>query len=269
MLRRTTSAVFAGGMYVFPGGKVDAADRGPGSSRTATGSTMRRHRPRWGWSRVDWRTSWRQCASASRRPASCSPGAPTAVRRRPDEADRHAVHAGELSMVELCRRARVGARADRRALRRPLGDAGRGDPAGSTPGSSSPSPRPTSRARTTTPRRCTACGSGPPMRWARPAGELRMMPPTIANLAAIAGCATTDEVLALVDAAGRPPRIEPTHAPRCRRPDRRRRHAHRPRLRRADLMASLAPKTPLTRPGPGKAGLGCHARCVTNAREPA
>lgn len=26
MLRRTNNAVFAGGMYVFPGGKVDAAD---------------------------------------------------------------------------------------------------------------------------------------------------------------------------------------------------------------------------------------------------
>ena len=26
MLRRTTAAAFAGGMYVFPGGKVDAAD---------------------------------------------------------------------------------------------------------------------------------------------------------------------------------------------------------------------------------------------------
>ena len=27
MLRRTTAAVFAGGMYVFPGGRVDPADR--------------------------------------------------------------------------------------------------------------------------------------------------------------------------------------------------------------------------------------------------
>ena len=26
MLRRTTAAAFAGGMYVFPGGRVDAAD---------------------------------------------------------------------------------------------------------------------------------------------------------------------------------------------------------------------------------------------------
>jgi 8-oxo-dGTP pyrophosphatase MutT (NUDIX family) len=31
MLRRTTSAVFAGGMYVFPGGKVDPADGEEGS----------------------------------------------------------------------------------------------------------------------------------------------------------------------------------------------------------------------------------------------
>src|SRR5215203_3480197 len=31
MLRRTKAAVFAGGMYVFPGGKVDAADGEEGS----------------------------------------------------------------------------------------------------------------------------------------------------------------------------------------------------------------------------------------------
>ena len=47
------------------------------------------------------------------------------------------------------------------------------------------------RAPTTTPRRCTACGSGPADALGQAeAGELLMMPPTIATLRAIAGCAT-------------------------------------------------------------------------------
>ena len=53
--------------------------------------------------------------------------------------------------------------------------------------------------------------------WVRPheaiakaeAGALLMMPPTIANLRLVAQCATADEALAVADAVGTPPRIQP------------------------------------------------------------
>ena len=72
----------------------------------------------------------------------------------------------------------------------------------------------------------------------------------------------------------RPLQRRPTSSPswrssrRCATAGRSRRRTSRSRSAVClTLRASLAPKTPLTRPGPGKAGLGCHARCVTNARE--
>ncbi|HTH06773.1 MAG TPA: NUDIX domain-containing protein, partial [Ilumatobacteraceae bacterium] len=41
MLRRTNAAVFAGGMYVFPGGRVDPADGEPGSAEAFAVAAVR------------------------------------------------------------------------------------------------------------------------------------------------------------------------------------------------------------------------------------
>ena len=57
--------------------------------------------------------------------------------------------------------------------------------------------------------------------WVRPAdavaqaeaGELLMMPPTIANLRFVADCADADAALAVADAVGTPPRILPKLRP--------------------------------------------------------
>ncbi len=121
-----------------------------------------------------------------------------------------AVHRGELSMVELCRR--HGVVLDAGALRyvshwvTPVGE---------------------SKRRFDTRFFLAAAPPGQDgrhddaelvdSRWVVPAdalaaadrGELVLMPPTTANLRFIAGCATVAEALARADAAGSPPRIEP------------------------------------------------------------
>ena len=45
MLRRTLDAVFAGGLYVFPGGAVDDADRHRRSKRCASAAPTPRRAP--------------------------------------------------------------------------------------------------------------------------------------------------------------------------------------------------------------------------------
>ena len=210
VLRRTTSAVFAGGMYVFPGGKVDAADGGPDiepycdglDDATASAALGVEH-----GGLAYFVAAVRECfEEAGILLARRSDGGPVV----PTDADRHAVHAGELSMVELCRR--DGLVLELTAVRYVAHWV---TPVGETPRrfdtrfflAVAPPDQPGAHDDTETVHSM----------WIRPAdalgqaarGELGMMPPTIANLEAIAGCATTAEVLALVDAAGRPPRIEP------------------------------------------------------------
>ena len=191
MLRRTANAAFAAGMYVFPGGRVDDVDHAA-DARAVLRRPRRRHRvgpPRHRPRRP--RLLGRRRAGVLRggRRAARPPRA-TAARSVVDDADRKAVHAGELSMEELCRRDDLVL--DLSAIRyvahwvTPVGEGPRrfdtrfflaAAPA-----------RPGGRAR----RRRVVDSM-----WVRPAdavaqaeaGELLMMPPTIANLRFVAECA--------------------------------------------------------------------------------
>lgn len=210
LLRRTSSAAFAGGMSVFPGGKVDAADGDPaiepycGGFDDATASAALGIE---GGGLAYWVAAVRECfEEAGILLASRSDGGPVVT----SDDDRRAVYAGELTMIDLC--ARDGLLLDMSALRyvahwvTPVGES---------------------------PRRFDTrffLAVAPPDQegahddtetvhsmWIRPAsalaqadrGELGMLPPTLANLRAIADCATAAEALARADAAGPPPRIEP------------------------------------------------------------
>ena len=113
MLRRTAHAAFAGGMYVFPGGRVDGDDhlhvydairRGPDDCAGA--ATARRSVPNGAASGSP------VFAKASKRRACCSPTIATArcsictTMRFGSRFDdyRHALHDGELSLDEICTR---------------------------------------------------------------------------------------------------------------------------------------------------------------------
>lgn len=104
MLRRTGNASFGAGMYVFPGGKVDDADHAAELEPFCRGLDDEAASRQLG---IDsgglayWVASIRECFEEA--------GILLAVRRdgsplEVGDDDRHAVHAGTLSMVDLCRR---------------------------------------------------------------------------------------------------------------------------------------------------------------------
>ena len=104
MLRRTGNAAFGAGMYVFPGGRVDEADGAADIARFCRGLDDSAASARLG---IDhgglayWIAAVRECfEEAGVLLADRRDGGPLQLR---DE-DRHAVHAGELGLVELCRR---------------------------------------------------------------------------------------------------------------------------------------------------------------------
>jgi 8-oxo-dGTP pyrophosphatase MutT (NUDIX family) len=214
VLRRTASAVFGAGMYVFPGGRVDDVDHGAELEPYCEGLDDADASARLG---VDhgglayWVAAVRECFEEA--------GVLLARRRdggplRVPDADRTAVHRGELSMEELCRR--DGLVLDVAAIRyvahwvTPVGES---------------------------PRRFDTrffLAAAPPDQegihddaelvhsmWVRPAdavaqaeaGGLVMMPPTIANLRFVADCPHVAAALAKADAAGSPPRIQPKLLP--------------------------------------------------------
>ena len=216
MLRRAAAAAFAAGMYVFPGGRVDDADGAATITAHCDGLDDVTASARLG---IDggglafWVAAVRECFEEA--------GVLLARRRdggtvTVDDADRRAVHAGELSMERLCER--DGLVLDLGAIRyvahwvTPVGE----------------SPR---RFDT----RFFLAASPPGQEgahddtelvhsmWVRPgeaiaqaeARSLLMLPPTIAVLRLIAGCSTATEALAVADAIGAPARIEP----RLRRDD--------------------------------------------------
>ena len=210
VLRRTSGAAFAGGMYVFPGGKVDPADGGPDIEEWCDGLDDVTASAALGVERgglAFWVAAVRECfEEAGILLAKRRDGGPV----EPRDEDRRAVHDGSLSMVHLCRR--DGLLLDLSALRyvahwvTPVGQ---------------------------TPRRFDTrffLALAPPDQegahddtetvhsmWIHPAEalaqterrELGMLPPTIANLRAIADCTTAAEALDQADAAGRPERIQP------------------------------------------------------------
>jgi 8-oxo-dGTP pyrophosphatase MutT (NUDIX family) len=210
VLRRTASAAFAAGMYVFPGGRVDDVDHAAELEPYCDGLDDARASARLGVEHgglAYWVAAVRECFEE----------AGLLLARRRDgsalvvgDADRTAVHRGELSMEELCRR--DGLVLDLAAIRyiahwvTPVGES---------------------------PRRFDTrffLAVAPPDQegvhddaelvhsmWVRPAdavaqaaaGQLLMMPPTIDNLRFVADCADTAAALAKADAVGTPPRIQP------------------------------------------------------------
>jgi 8-oxo-dGTP pyrophosphatase MutT (NUDIX family) len=100
MLRRTTSAAFASGMYVFPGGKVDEAD-GRGDPAYVIAAI-------------------RECFEEAGVLLARDEAGITIADGHPALAHRHDVHDGTVDLVALCREHGL-----RPAVEEPLGHAGR------------------------------------------------------------------------------------------------------------------------------------------------
>jgi len=120
MLRRTNKAAFAGGMYVFPGGKVDADDhlhkydehrRGPSDAQTLQQQALG---PEW---RGYWIAGIRETFEEAGLLLAYTDAADL-LSYNPDnehryETYRHQIHSGELSLFELCRRESLNLAVDR------------------------------------------------------------------------------------------------------------------------------------------------------------
>ena len=210
VLRRTLGAAFAAGMFVFPGGRVDEVDGGPALEPYVHGmddTEASRQLSIDHGGLAYWVAAIRECFEESglllaRRHDGTLP--------EPDPTDRVAVHRGELSMIELCRKHDLVL--DAGALRYVAHWV---TPVGETP------------RRFDTRFFLAAAPHGQhgvhddaetvDSRWVRPAdalrdadqGTLMMMPPTIANITFLDGCATVADAIANADAAGLPPRIQP------------------------------------------------------------
>ena len=210
MLRRTTSAAFAGGMYVFPGGKVDEVDGGADVEQHCDGFADAAASAALGLDHgglAFWVAAIRECfEEAGLLLARRTDGSPLTV----VNADRRAVHAGELSMVELCRR--DGLALDLSALRYVAHWV--------TPEGESPRRFDTRFFLAAAPADQEGVHDDTETvhsMWIRPAdaleqaerNELVMLPPTVANLRAIADCASTAEALEQADGPLRPERIQP------------------------------------------------------------
>jgi len=104
MLRRTGNASFAAGMYVFPGGKVDDADHARELEPFCRGlddDAASRQLGIESGGLAYWVASIRECfEEAGILLAGRRDGLPLEL----GDDDRHAVHDGSLSMVDLCRR---------------------------------------------------------------------------------------------------------------------------------------------------------------------
>lgn len=104
MLRRTGTASFGAGMYVFPGGRVDDVDAAAGIEPYCRGLDDASASAQLGLAAgglAYWVASIRECFEEA--------GILLATKRdgsalELNDHDRHAVHDGTLSMIELCRR---------------------------------------------------------------------------------------------------------------------------------------------------------------------
>ncbi len=210
VLRRTTKAAFGAGMYVFPGGKVDDVDAAKAIEPYCVGLDDARASELLGVERgglAYWVAAVRECfEEAGVLLARSRDGGPPVF----DAADRRAVHAGELSMVELCRRHDLVL--DLAAIRYVSHWV--------TPAGESPRRFDTRFFLAAVPEDQEGLHDDVETvdsRWVRPleaiaaaeAGELQLMPPTIANLRFVGAYRTAEEALTAADAAGPPPRIQP------------------------------------------------------------
>jgi 8-oxo-dGTP pyrophosphatase MutT (NUDIX family) len=211
MVRRTAASAFAGGLYVFPGGRVDDADGAPELAPFVNGLDDATASATLGivsGGLAYWVAAIRECFEEAGLLLARVNGAGAVPAT--SAAERSAVHDGDLTMIELCHRHNV--RLDAGALRyvshwvTPVGESSR---------------------RFDTRFFLAAAPDGQDgrhddtelddSRWVIPAqalaaadrGELALMHPTAANLRFIDGCATVADALARADASGMPPRIEP------------------------------------------------------------
>ena len=209
MLRRTAKAAFGAGMYVFPGGRVDGVDYADEIAPYCRGLDDTDASSQLGLAAgglAYWVAAIRECFEEA--------GVLIAVRRdgaplSTNNDDRHAVHGGELSLAEMCRRDDLVI--DLSATHyvahwiTPLGQPRRFDTRFFI---------------------CEAPEGQEPLHddketvdslWVRPAealrmeaaGELTMMPPTIANLRFLSPHATADDAVAAGAAVGEPTCILP------------------------------------------------------------
>ena len=199
MMRRTTKAAFAGGMYVFPGGAVDAADAEPTDSSADGAFEM---------------ASIRECFEEAGVLLACDRTGRTVrfddaeVARRFTEY-RHVVHAGERSMTSVLDAEGLSARRDHLSWVAhwitPFGEVRRFDTrfyVAAMPDDQEPLHDDIETVDSL---------------WVEPAtaldravrGDLLMLPPTMANLRFLADHRTVDEVMEAARAVGTPPRILP------------------------------------------------------------
>lgn len=210
VLRRTSGAAFAAGMFVFPGGRVDEVDSGTALEPYVHGlddAEASRHLGIADGGLAFWVAAIRECFEESglllaRRPDGRLPKA--------DPTDRVAVHRGDLSMVDLCRKHDIAL--DAGALRYVAHWV--------TPLQERPRRFDTRFFLAAAPHGQQGVHDDAETvdsRWVRPSDALRdaaegvltMMPPTIANITFLDGCASVAEAIAKADAAGPPPRIQP------------------------------------------------------------
>lgn len=212
LLRRHTGAAFAAGMYVFPGGRVDEVDGAEGLGECCDGPDDAAASELLGVERGGLAflvAAIRECFEESGLLlAHRRDGAPLPV---PAAADRVAVHDGALSMLALCRR--DGLVLDTAALRyvahwvTPEEERTRRfdtrfflAPAPPDDHEGVHDDVETIDSVWTTPAEAMRRGL---------AGEIMVMPPTMAGLELLEGCATVADVLLKADGLGRPARIEP------------------------------------------------------------
>lgn len=204
MMRRTTKAAFAGGMYVFPGGAVDAADGDVGSSPgvTSQGDTSYEM------------ASIRECFEEAGVLLACDRDGRTVRFDTPDvqarfTAYRHVVHDGERSMTSVLEAEGLSPRLEDLAWVAhwitPFGEVRRFDTrffVAAMPDDQDPLHDDVETVDSL---------------WVEPAvaleravaGELLMLPPTIANLRFLADHGSVDHALDAARRVGTPPRILP------------------------------------------------------------
>jgi 8-oxo-dGTP pyrophosphatase MutT (NUDIX family) len=218
MLRRTMAAVFAGGMYVFPGGRLDDADSHAELEALCAGrsdhdASAVLQIP--GGGLAYWVAAIRECFEEAgvllARPEGSEhyvQFADPAVAHR-FEAYRRAVHAGELGLPELCRREGLVLAADAMEYVAhwitPVGEARRFDTrflVARVPADQEPlhDDHETIDSLWVRPDEALARNA---------AGDLGMLPPTLANLRFLAAHPTADAVMAAAASVGVPPAILP------------------------------------------------------------
>ncbi len=194
MVRRTNQAVFGGGMYVFPGGRVDDAD-GPGDDGFVVAAI-------------------RECFEEAGVLLARDPAGATPDRRHPVFAEREAVHGGAVSFAELLARHRLAP-----ALDDLVWVANWLTPKGEMPRrfdtrffvAAMPDGQTSGHDRQETVDSEWLAPAAALARWAQ--RDLAMLPPTVAQLRFLDRHPTVEAVFAAGRAMLRPERVEPRLIP--------------------------------------------------------